>query len=114
MASQQLKHSKLFMMSFTTRSQVGYTKTPSSLLPVGCMGYDTMAKNDWRRISQLAILMEEVELDSIIMQWASLQFGGIKHTAALQDAAENLAASLEELSFHCDQDESKSDTKDPD
>jgi len=76
--------------------------------------YDAMAKNDWGRISQLTVSMEEVELDAIIMQWASMQFSGIKHIAALQDVAENLAASQEELSFHRDQDESKSDTKDPD
>jgi len=65
-------------------------------------------------ISQLAVLMEEVKLDSIIMQWASAQFGGIKHSAAIQDAAENLAVSQEELTFHCNQDESKSVTKDLD
>jgi len=77
-------------------------------------GYDTKYKHNRVPISQLAMSMEEVALDSIIMQWASSQFGGIKHIAALQEAAENLATSHEDLSLHCDKDERKLDTNNPD
>jgi len=35
--------------------------------------------------SQLAVLMEELELDTILMQWAIYQFGGTMHIANLHD-----------------------------
>jgi len=62
-------------------------------------GYDTIDKHDLGPISQLAVSMEEVVLDSILMQWASVQFEGIRHTAAIQDAAENMANSWSGGSF---------------
>ena len=42
-------------------------------------GYDATNEQDKVPTSQLAVSMEEVALDSIITQWASSQFGGIKH-----------------------------------
>jgi len=35
--------------------------------------------------SQLAVSMEELELDTILMQWAMYQFGGTMHIANLHD-----------------------------
>jgi len=65
-------------------------------------------------ISQLVVSMEENVLDLIIMQWASSQFGGIKHIAATQEAAENWAALQNDFSIHHDQDEMESNTEDLD
>ncbi len=38
-------------------------------------------------MSQLAVLMEELELDTVLMQWAMYQFGGMTHIAGLHDIA---------------------------
>ncbi len=43
-----------------------------------------------------------------------ITIGGIKHIVAIQEAAKNFATSQEDLSLHCDQDERKTDTEDPD
>jgi len=105
-----------FYDEFYDKALVGWCRDMEFILNflLVAAGYDTKDKQDMGPISQLVILMEEVALDSIITQWASAQFGGIKHIIALQDAAENLATSQEKFSFHCDQDESKSETKDLD
>jgi len=78
------------------------------------MGYNKKNKQDRVPISQLTVSMEEVALDSIIMQWASSQFGGSKHIVAIQEAAKNFSTSQEDLSLHHDQDERKMGTEDPD
>ena len=78
------------------------------------MGYDTKNMYDNVPISQLVVSMEENALDSIIMQWASSQFGGIKHIAATQEAVENWAALQNDFSIHHDQDEMESNTEDLD
>jgi len=48
-------------------------------------GFDEETEDPDDPLSQLSVLMEEVVLDSIILQWAVIQFGGIKEIVALQD-----------------------------
>jgi len=74
---------QVFYDEFYNRTSSGLCKDNKFILNflLVVAGYDAMAKNDWGRISQLAVLMEQVEPDSIIMQQALAQFGGIKHTA---------------------------------
>jgi len=47
-------------------------------------GYDK-GQSQWsNQVSQLAVSLEELTLDSVITHWASAQIGGIKHIVALQ------------------------------
>jgi len=73
-------------------------------------GFDSNSMFNNVPVSQLAVSMDEVGLDSIITHWASSQFGGIKHIAGIQEATENFAASQDELSMHYEQEENTAGT----
>jgi len=49
------------------------------------------AYDETQEEGQLAVSIEELTLDPVIIQWASTQFGGIQHIVALQEEAMSMA-----------------------